>query len=444
MLSEERIQPYSENTFYWQYKRKPVLLIGGSVEDNVFQIPDIESHLDLLASVGGNYVRCTMSSRDEGNVWPFERDSASGLYNLEKPGTEYWSRFDRFLQLASERNIIAQIELWDRFDFARDPWQLNPYNPKNNINYTVEESGLVEDIRSHPGQKESAFFRSLPMLEDNQVVSSYQHAQVDRMLAISLAHGNVLYCIDNETNESPKWGTYWSDYIRNRAAGTGAGVETTEMWDQHDLEGDQHAHTLDHPETYSFVDISQNNHQVGKVHWDNPQTVRQRLIGSGRVCPMNSVKIYGANMGRYGTHRDAQERFWRNILGGLASSRFHRPPSGLGLGLISQAHIRSMRLFQTEFCVFTAAPALALVSNRSVNEAYSASENGNRYAVFFPDGGDVDLEVSHAEDLEVRWLDIRASEWTGEFESIEAAGGRVGLSTPQEEGYWVAVIRRAR
>ena len=85
MLEEQYTQPYSKTPQYWQYKRKPVLLIGDSVEDNLFQIPDLEEHLDLLASVGGNYVRCTMSSRDEGDAWPFERDQASGLYNLTQP-----------------------------------------------------------------------------------------------------------------------------------------------------------------------------------------------------------------------------------------------------------------------------------------------------------------------------------------------------------------------
>ena len=67
-VNADRIQPYQANPSYWQYRGKPVLLLGGSVEDNLFQIPDIEQHLDLLASVGGNYVRCTMSGRDDRNV----------------------------------------------------------------------------------------------------------------------------------------------------------------------------------------------------------------------------------------------------------------------------------------------------------------------------------------------------------------------------------------
>lgn len=69
----DRIAVFEGNPWYWQYKGEPVMLLGGSVEDNLFQIPDLEKHLDLLASVGGNYVRNTMSSRDPGNVWPFAR-----------------------------------------------------------------------------------------------------------------------------------------------------------------------------------------------------------------------------------------------------------------------------------------------------------------------------------------------------------------------------------
>ena len=46
-IDENRIQIYKTNPQYWQYKSEPVLLLGGSVEDNLFQIPNIEEHLDL-------------------------------------------------------------------------------------------------------------------------------------------------------------------------------------------------------------------------------------------------------------------------------------------------------------------------------------------------------------------------------------------------------------
>ena len=49
------IRIYSENPFYWEYKGEPVLLLGGSKEDNLFNHPEgLAEHLDLLESVGGN------------------------------------------------------------------------------------------------------------------------------------------------------------------------------------------------------------------------------------------------------------------------------------------------------------------------------------------------------------------------------------------------------
>lgn len=433
------ITAYEKNPFYWQYRGQPVLLLGGSVEDNLFQIADLEAHLDLLASVGGNYIRCTMSSRDEGDVWPFERDAETGLYDLNQPGQAYWQRFETLMRLTAAREIFVQIELWDRFDFAREPWQANPYNPKNNLNYTAAESGLVTAIDTHPGRRENAFFRSVPALENNEVVLSFQRRHIDKLLSITFNYDHVLYCMDNETNESPEWPWYWARYLLAMAAGNP--LQMTEMWDAHDVVDAQHNATFDHPELFSFVDISQNNHSAALEHWQKPQQVRQRIIDSGHIRPMNNVKIYGANSGRYGSTRDAQERFWRNIFGGLASSRFHRPPSGLGLNEIAQAHIRSMRMLTNDLHIFDCEPHNDLLDNRSWNEAYCTAHPGQRYAVFFPDGGDVLLDVSAVRDeaLRVRWLDIRASRWQ-EVEQAQSSDGWLRLQTPQEEGYWAVLV----
>jgi hypothetical protein len=73
---------------YWTYDGKPTLLLGGSVEDNLFQIDSLDAHLDLLQSVGGNYVRNTMSARDSGNVWPFLLKE-NGKYDLNAWNEEY-------------------------------------------------------------------------------------------------------------------------------------------------------------------------------------------------------------------------------------------------------------------------------------------------------------------------------------------------------------------
>src|SRR5690606_34993163 len=64
--SEDFIMPYSENPKYWQYKGEPVLLLGGTDDDNLFQMENLEAHLDELKASGGNFIRNTLSSRDSG------------------------------------------------------------------------------------------------------------------------------------------------------------------------------------------------------------------------------------------------------------------------------------------------------------------------------------------------------------------------------------------
>ncbi|MHC4807074.1 MAG: hypothetical protein ACYTBX_12565, partial [Planctomycetota bacterium] len=114
----KRIEIYGPNPVYWQYNGKPILLLGGTKDDNLFQVPGLKEHLDLLKSVGGNYVRNTMSSRDQGNVRPFNK--ANAKYDLNQWNAEYWRRFENFLKLTRERDIIVQIEVWATFDYYRD------------------------------------------------------------------------------------------------------------------------------------------------------------------------------------------------------------------------------------------------------------------------------------------------------------------------------------
>ncbi|MDZ7694546.1 MAG: hypothetical protein U5K69_26065 [Balneolaceae bacterium] len=128
------IQPYTENPWYWQYKGKPKVLKGGSNDDNLFQWTGnrLTDHLDLMASLGGNYVRNTMSDGGEGNVYAF-MEVKEGTYDLDQWNGEYWDRLRFFLQETHERDIIVQLTLWDHFDLSGENWNVHPWNPANNV-----------------------------------------------------------------------------------------------------------------------------------------------------------------------------------------------------------------------------------------------------------------------------------------------------------------------
>ncbi len=446
MANDQRIRPWTEDARYWQYRGEPVLLLGGSREDNLFQISDLEEHLDLLASVGGNYIRNTMSDRDEGNVYPYRRLD-DGRYDLDQWNDEYWRRFAELLRLTHERDIIVQIEVWDRFDLSRENWERHPYRPSNNINYTGDESGLAEHYPDHPAADRQPFYHTIPGMDQYRpqydLLRSYQERFVAKMLSFSLPYGNVLYCMNNETSTDPRWGQHWMAFIKERGREAGLDVFVTDMFDDgwRPEQSEKIRLALDHPELYDFIDISQvNSRNFGEDHWNRLRWVIEEVSASPR--PVNHTKIYSAGETSFGsgTPQDGIERFWRNLLAGSASSRFHRPTAGIGLNELSQACLRSARMVEERVRMWEIEPRMELLGDREENEAYLAARPGEAWVLFFCNGGSVTLDLTAASgQFSGHWLDIRKAEWSAE---VNATGGeRITLTAPGD-GPWLSVLTR--
>lgn len=447
--NEDRIRPYEHNPRYWQYRGEAVLLLGGTKDDNLFQIPDLEEHLDLLASVGGNCIRNTMSDRrDKGfEVYPFAQ-LPNGRYDLNEWNDEYWRRFATMLRLTYERDIVVQIEVWDRFDYSRDNWVPHPYNPENNVNYTVEESGLATRYPDHPWRDKQPFFHTIPGMPRHEkrldVVRHYQERFVAAMLSHSLHYGNVLYCMNNETSTPVAWGQYWMRFITDAAHKEGVSAYVTDMFD--DVWKPEASHKLrlaiDRPDLYPFIDVSQvNSRNFGQAHWDRFQWTAAQIADTPR--PLNNTKIYSAGETSWGsgTPKDGVERFWRNLIGGAASCRFHRDGAGIGLNELSQACIRSARLAESLVKFWDVEPHMELLTEREENEAYLAARPGESFVLFFTDGGSVDLDLRDVTGrLSGRWIRIGTGEWGAD---IELAGAKRVPVAPPAPGPWVAVITKA-
>lgn len=452
----ERITVSDENPFYWKYKGRPVMLLGGSWQDNLFNHPiDLEAHLDKLLSVGGNYVRNTMSHRNVGNVFAYERDE-KGLFDLDRFNDEYWRRFRNFLDLCYRRDIIVQIEIWEPHDYCKDHqsfggWSHNPYNPLNNINYTSVESGMPEAVNYRAGEEpsEHPIFRTVPDLSHNKLVLKYQKAYVDKMLSIAFQFPNTLFCISNESGEVMEWSNYWADYIHGAAKKAGVMVHVTEMRRKGNIRTIDHHMVFDFPERYSFLDISQNNarYGLGQGHYDNIMYVRNYI--SNNLRPINNIKVYGS---RFHGEDESIARFCRIVFAGCASSRFHRPhpyedPAaheassewGLGLSFQAQQVIQSMRWVMDEIEFVASRPCNDLLSDREENEAYLLAQPGKQYAIYFPKRGEVTLDLTSVGNYwEIRWRNVLDGQ-IRKGEPVEA-GTAVSIKTPGQ-GHWVAVIK---
>ena len=102
-----------------------------------------------------------------------------------------------------------------------------------------------------------------------------------------------------------------------------------------------------------------------------------------------------------------------------------------------------MRILTDSMDVFTCEPNNNLLSNRAENGAYAFANPGREYAVYFPNGGSVDISLNTGEKMDaktvtMKWLDIGKSEWAEKAEI--SFSDSITLSTPTKD-HWVVMIR---
>ena len=280
----------------------------------------------------------------------------------------------------------------------------------------------------------------MPGVKNNKLVLGYQEQFMRKLLSYSLKYPNILYTMDNETRVPFKWGSYWSAFIKKEASAKGIKVETSEMWDDNKLNSTRQRQSFDNPQVYSFLDVSQNNRNFNQDHWDNLQWARKYIAKAPR--PMNNTKIYAGGNSSWGSG-DAQqgvERFWRNIIGGAASSRFHRPPKyGLGLNTMAKRCIAAARKLESRIKPWEVTPRMDLLSSRSSDEAYLAAAPGQKYALYFTKGGSIklDLKAPSSAKFELRWINIGTGQWGA---TATLTGGSPKTITAPGSGGWAAAI----
>lgn len=440
------IKPYEKNPRYWQYKGEPVLLLGGSKTDHIFLLDDLKEHLDEIAAVGANYVRNTMSQREGLDLKPHKRLS-SGKFDLNQWNSEYWKRFANCLKWCQERQIIMQIEVWDRFDYAQEQWRNSPWRPGNNVNYTNQQTGLAEEYPAHPWRDKQPFFHTIEGMsrykKQYDTIRRFQEAFVEKMLSYSLQYDNVLYCMNNETSTPPAWGQYWMRFINARAKAKAVEVYVTDMFDDgwKPQTSAKIRQAFDNPNLYPFIDISQvNSRTFNEGHWKNVKWLADQALKHPR--PLNNTKIYSGGQTSWGsgTPKDGVERFWRNLIAGTASCRFHRPDSGIGLNEIAKPCIAAARKVEDQVKFWEVEPRMDLLKDRQADEAYLAARPGHKYILYFTDGGSVRLDLKgHRGTFALRWVNIKNGDWAGQS---RIAGAKEALISAPDKGGWAAVIQK--
>ena len=469
---------------YWKYDGRRVLLLGGwnhghnpfidhdtdNDKDNqgVSSSAQIKNAMDELATAGGNYLRCVLDPGMAAGIQGFDFCANSGTqYDLNKMTGPFWTRIEMFITEARKRNVIVQIEVWDRFDLidgSWGSWPVSPWNPKNNINYTTASSGLATSYRSFNGHP---FIQGVPghpkyenasgtRKQKYDLVRSFQDKFINKLLSITLDYNNVLYCMNNETHEDPAWGQYWMNFIESKASTRDKSVSTTDMFDDvYRAESSRGlTYQLSNRGRYDYVDISQaNSRHADEAHWNKVKWITDAARNMNLPYLLHMTKIYGNDIAlggkpwsrfKPGDTDNAIEEWWRNLIAGVAGVRFHRPTSGIGLYTMAKNCISATRKVETRVKFWDIEPRLDLLTNRQSDEAYLAADPGKAYILYFTKngGGSVGLKLDNYPDttFEVRWVNIGTGNW-GATTTI-SGGSTVTVDRPDSSSHWVATIFR--
>ena len=282
----DRIQPWSRDARYWQYKGQPVLLLGGSKDDSLFQIPDLEAALDEMAAVGANYIRNTMSDRqDKGfELYPFKR-LADGKYDLDQWNEEYWTRFENMLRWTSRAGH-------HRADRGLGPIRLLPrqlgaasLQPEEQRQLHLRAVGLRRALPGPSGQQQAAV-----LLHDAQAAEQPGRAAVSAAVrgqdALLLAADTITCCTAWTTKPRARrrGALTGRSTSEQRAEEAGKQVCVTEMWDDWDLKSEEHNAHVGSPRTIRFLPMSR-------------RTTRRRARSTGTIFS-GCASISPANRGR--------------------------------------------------------------------------------------------------------------------------------------------------
>lgn len=469
---------------YWNYNGQRVLLLGGwnhghnpfidhdtdNDKDNqgVSTPTQIKNAMDELAAAGGNCLRCVLDPGMAAGIQGFSFCAKSGVkYDLNTMTGPFWARLEMFIAEAERRNIIVQIEVWDRFDLidgSWGSWSVSPWNPKNNVNYTTASSELAVSYSSYKGHP---FLQGVPGHPDYEnasgtrkrkydLVRHTQDAFIDRLLSITLSYNNVLYCMNNETHEDPAWGQYWMDYIKRKAKSRGKRALTTDMFDDVFKAESSRALSsqLSDRGKYDYVDASQaNSRHADEAHWNKVKWIADAARRTDPPCLLHMTKIYGNDLAldgkpwsrfKPGDSDNAIEEWWRNLLLGVAGVRFHRPTAGIGLYAAAKNCMMATRKVESKVKFWDVEPRLDLLTDRQSDEAYLAADPGHSYILYFTrhGGGSVGLKLDPYPDtrFKLQWINVGTGKW-GPNTTL-AGGSTITIDRPNGATHWVAAIVR--
>ncbi len=337
---EDRVQVYSENPHYIQYRGKPVFLFGCN-QGWTLSLQDLDhdyrTEFDRLHEVGGNLVRITPflppvvdapdRFDDRRHNYPWKRIPEGNQYrlDLDAGGTSatFWDRLADLVRYAYDRDIVVSFEFWDLYGPARGPgfkqgdrWSSHPFYPGNSPDLAGDDM-----LPAETDMKDIAFCRTVTRGGyDKALTLQEQYAR--RLLDVLSPYPNVIYCMVNETSAEKAWSDYWLRFTHRyfEEEWSGAPHLAGEMPREYGfVENFTVEDMIDDP-AYWFADASQyfrgRGAEEARQSRTNVKAYYDRMVDSPeKTKPISSMKIY---------NWDGPSVIWMRLFAGTATARYHR------------------------------------------------------------------------------------------------------------------------
>jgi len=422
-LSAQPIALHPKNPHYFIYRGKPSIIVASGEHYGAVLNPgfDYIKYLNTLQEDGMNYTRIftgtyferagsfgieknTLAPAPGKQLIPWRRSNEPGAvcggnkFDLDLWDENYFSRLRSFIAEASKRGIIVEVSL---FTSIYNYWDIQPWNPKNNI--SLKEEISRKDVQTL----------------NNGPVLSYQERLVRRIIRELNEFDNVIYEIQNEPwADHPVTAEQKSEYF-NRMDFREEGAEwrnKVEIADQASLDWQKRIASFITDEEkllknkhliaqnycnfyYSLTDVDPSV-SILNFHYNYPVVVEQNYAYN-RVIGFDESGFAGIEDVTY------RKQAWSFMIagGGLFNnldysfaagyedgSAVNKAPGGGSAELRKQLKVLSDFLHSFEFIKMK--PDYEVVMQAPGAIARALSEKGKQYAIYLKNGTQCNLKLN--------------------------------------------------
>jgi len=395
-VAKPRLSIYGPNPHFFEYEGKPVALFGSGAWTILPDTHiDIREHNEWHARFRCNanrvtlFAYCTVVNEGKG-LAPWERVDGAGLardgkpkFDLRKENDAFWQRVHEYLSDCEKRRIFVVLQIFDEsfLQPGESRWNVNPFNPENNVN---DLPGLTPE-----GDTIAAFFD-----EKNSELLHFQEALIRRLLDETSRYGNVIYELCGNARAAvttptfTKWQARWGEFFHRYEVDHKVSLLLTNDIHYAGIPSDEQAFSVIDDRGFggsaSQIGLNDLNRRIF-LEFD---VFKRPILNS---CPATDPDFYSATMtpalGQ--AHDRPRQIYWTYFCSGGHVVSLRTNNSKWREGRAAESICLGIHTLIDKLDLGKLLPRQDLV-----NTGFCLASPGYEYVIYLPQGGRVDVDLS--------------------------------------------------